>query len=278
MQKHKKYKLKTVGLLTLLCYFTTHVLYADQGMFQKGPSIHSDVMISSQITKNIIRDIPYDLGQIHSHFEGKKSSLIVHIQDAHANPVAQRNVAKIIDHFVVNHGVEWIGVEGASGELWSDPLAYATDDVRRIVADYYLDQGRLTGAEYYRVAMSDQVQLFGIEDSNLYYEHHKIYTEYLSKKEKYSEYYKKLKERLNAVVEIYINSELKEWIQLQDDLSSHRISLVAYLQRAFEFAQKAEIDISLLPHLSFLKINLNLEDSSAEVPVSLSENVSSILQ
>ncbi|MDD4166579.1 MAG: hypothetical protein PHN29_06115, partial [Endomicrobiaceae bacterium] len=87
-------------------------------------------------------------GKISNSFiNANQDKLIVYIQDLHANPSVQKNIAKIIDNLDKSYGVDKILVEGA-------PFAALDTGMIDLLKEYnlsnlLLNEGILSGTEYY---------------------------------------------------------------------------------------------------------------------------------
>ena len=68
--------------------------------------------------------LPDAYGSVKSSFKGKRDALVIHIQDAHINEEAQRNIANIIRHFNEKYELGLVNLEGATGELYTEPFLF----------------------------------------------------------------------------------------------------------------------------------------------------------
>ncbi|MFH1877204.1 MAG: hypothetical protein ABH883_00145 [Candidatus Omnitrophota bacterium] len=113
--------------------------------------------------------LPGDLGEIKDFMEGRNGKVIFHILDAHCNYSAQRSICGLLDEFGKEYGVSTVFLEGGKGEYdLSVFTGIADEDVRREVSEYFLRQGRISGAEYYAVNNPGRIRMRGIEDERLY--------------------------------------------------------------------------------------------------------------
>jgi len=123
----------------------------------------------------------HDLGDIKHVFNGSKKGLVIHIQDAHVNEEAQRNIAGIIDFFVSKYKAPLVSIEGASGELAHHLLsAFPDDSTRKRVADYFLREAFISGPEYLALSKRKDLVLFGAEDAELYQANRKAFLDALT--------------------------------------------------------------------------------------------------
>jgi len=76
--------------------------------------------------------------------------MVVYIQDAHDSLEAQENIAKLVEHFVQNHGVRTVFEEGYEGPVPTDDFFGFIEDpkLKQKTSHFFLDKLRLGGAEY----------------------------------------------------------------------------------------------------------------------------------
>ncbi len=101
------------------------------------------------------------------HQGGAKT--VVAIQDLHCNYEVQRNISGVIDDLVKNHGLQLIMEEGATGTVDTGIIRDFPDQtITSAVSDYFMRQGRLTGADVFASTSGRPVYLKGLEDQRLY--------------------------------------------------------------------------------------------------------------
>ncbi len=121
--------------------------------------------------------IPSQFGNIKDTFEPQlkpqdTGKTIIHLQDAHCNYEAQKNMAQLLDYLVKEYNLKLIMVEGGSGDVNLSFLRnYADKKARQEVADKYLKLCKISGEEYLDIVSDYQLELYGIEDEALYEAH-----------------------------------------------------------------------------------------------------------
>lgn len=114
-------------------------------------------------------DIPRALGIVAESHQGTGDTLVVHIQDLHCNYEVQSNIARLIDLLAKRHGLNLVGIEGASRPVNVTKLSTFPDPaVKREAGDCFVRRGRMSGAEYYAATGGKPVRLEGLEDPELY--------------------------------------------------------------------------------------------------------------
>ncbi len=112
--------------------------------------------------------IPVQYGSIKETYSAREP-LIIHIQDAHANYEAQKNLAGMLEHLVAIHGLALILVEGGSrNDSLSYMRAYAPLEKRKQVAEEFLKSGKISGENYLDLTTDYPFTVYGVEKPELY--------------------------------------------------------------------------------------------------------------
>jgi len=124
------------------------------------------------------------LGAIKDIYEGNSGGkMLIHIRDAHADYECQRTIADIIAEISREYSVNTVYLEGGSGGYNLEPFLKINDSIiREKVADHFLKQAEMNGAEYFAVNNPGMVGLWGVEDIELYCDNLRIYKDYLRRK------------------------------------------------------------------------------------------------
>ena len=95
--------------------------------------------------------------------------IVVHIQEAHTNLGAQRNLIGILEQLVKEHGLKLILVEGGDGDVGLSYLrSYGPPENRKQVAEKYLKTGIISAEEYLDIVSDYPLILWGVEQEALY--------------------------------------------------------------------------------------------------------------
>lgn len=95
--------------------------------------------------------------------------LVVHIQDVHGNPEAQKNMADMVMAVSQEPWISLVGLEGATGPLSADGFRpYPDQDIVKRAAGYFLEKDFIGGPEYAGLASEKPLTLWGVEDPVLY--------------------------------------------------------------------------------------------------------------
>ncbi len=114
-------------------------------------------------------ELSSEFSKITGEYVGKQAKRIIHIQDAHTNLSAQRNLAKVIEELVTRHKIQTVFVEGGTQD---DSLTFlrplADKKTRERVAKKYMIQGEMAGEEYLSLSSDLDFKILGVEDLSLY--------------------------------------------------------------------------------------------------------------
>lgn len=106
---------------------------------------------------------------------------VLHIQDLHDSYGVQKRIASLIQILVKEHGFHLVLEEGNAGEVpVSDVFWTGNGKLRFALAESFLKEGKITGAEFARAAGPEGFVLRGAETRSLYRRHLRVKNEILS--------------------------------------------------------------------------------------------------
>ncbi len=191
--------------------------------------------------------------------EGKnKDSLLILIRDLHCQEEAQINIAKTLEVFQKELGLKNVFMEGAEGEFDLELLkAFPEDKVRGKVGLQFLKEGYLTGAEYaaLRSGLQNSLDLYGIEESKLYIENLQAFLKVRRLAKELSSEINKIDEQIKNIIEKTYIHEMKELLNLQNQLKEGELKLDEALIQLDVLLQKngQKLDGHLKEMLEILK-------------------------
>jgi hypothetical protein len=211
-----------------------------------------------------IVDIPDDCGKViyKTPYKTARQKEIICILDAHCNYDAQKNIAGIIDHISKKKGLAFVAIEGSSGVFNLEDLSVAGDErSRRMVLDYYLKSGFITGPEYYTVTANPGMILYGVEEEDLYRRNYESFNIILSLWGKVNHYITHLDKSVNELKKAVYSEDMLEWERTVNDYDSGNISLVHFLNELVSRMDKAHIDLIGFPGVKRLKQAVEIQNS-----------------
>ena len=205
--------------------------------------------------------LPQYLGHIKDAFKGSSDKIVVHIQDAHCNYAAQHKISNIIEYLQKEYGINTINLEGGKGEYDLSIFTRIYDkDIREKVADYFVKEGLVNGAEYFAINNPEKAELWGVEDTELYLKNLNVYRESLKHKEDVERYLKELDHIvLNLKRHIY-NPELLALDQKYTEYKTEKLEFKDYLTYLIQKAGQKAIDIKALANIYLLHQSLKQEN------------------
>jgi hypothetical protein len=171
-------------------------------------------------------EIPPKLAKITaSHSSGDQ--LVVHIQDLHCNYEIQKNISDIIDRLARKNGLKLVGIEGASQAINVTKLStFPVAEVKREVGDYYMREGKISGAEFYAATGGKNIDLVGIENQAQYQASRESVLAFLNHESQ--GYVWDLRESLNKLKATLYNRELRHFDSQTTAFLKREISLWKY--------------------------------------------------
>ena len=205
--------------------------------------------------------IPQYLGHIKDTFKGTSDKAVIHIQDAHCNYAAQHKVSDLIEYFNKEYGIDTINLEGGKGDYDLSIFTRIQDkNIREKVADYFVKEGLVNGAEYFAINNPTEINLWGVEDTALYLESLDIYRESISHKEEIEKYLKELNHILSNLKRRIYSGELLEFDSQYVKHKSNTIEFKEYLTYLINKAKEKAINLKSFTNIYLLYKSLEQEE------------------
>ncbi len=170
-----------------------------------------------------------------SHAAGAKT--IVLIQDLHCNEEVQHHIAAIISYLAQHYGLSLVGEEGAHGKVDVNVLrTFPIPQIRQSVSDYFLSQGKLTGAEYGAANGARPVDLVGLENDGEYQQSLKLARGLLNAESQ--GYCQDLRGMLDQLKAATYNPRLSVFDRLRSGYQEGRLDLTAYARQLGQWANR----------------------------------------
>ena len=257
LSKNKLFKL-FICLLTVFAFNCTFVLSDAWALLPVSGSVPQTLPGISQV-ENF--SLPKSLGEVKFTNAGNSEKIVFHIQDAHCNYDAQKKVSEVISYLNKKYGVNCVNLEGGSGDY---DLSLFTNmhnkDARGETADYFMKWGRLNGAEVFAVNNPDKVQLWGIEDSDLYLNNLSAYRDSVGYREESENYLEELDYFISNLKRHIFSEELKLVDSKYAEYKTEGIGFKDYLIFLTNKAKEKGIDIKLYSNVYLLTRAVSEED------------------
>ncbi|MFH1798314.1 MAG: hypothetical protein ABH844_03060 [Candidatus Omnitrophota bacterium] len=269
--------LKLTALITLVA-FTVNAVCLDYAYAARTTISTAKFSELLDTTDNVQRlflisdfQLPEYLGEVKDRFDlsfpreqdskndnGQRA--IIHIQDAHCNYDGQHKIARLLEYLNQTYGITEVNLEGGEGEY---DLSIFTDvedaNIRGKVADSFVKDGELTGAEFYAIQNPDKVNLWGVEDPELYIKNLNIYRDVAGEKDTIDRLLKNLSHRLNNLKIHIFSKELIEFDTRRAAFKNNNIDLKEYIDILAELARRQDIKFTGYPNLRLLFQTIDIE-------------------
>lgn len=128
---------------------------------------------------SIVKDIPCKYANVKEiHIVNENAPWIICIRDYHCQYDLQKNISSILYYlapFFENTSLP-VCIEGAAGEIDTDILASVPDEnIRLDVCNYLMEKGKISGAEFYSIALKPDQRLTGVDNCELYNASYELY-------------------------------------------------------------------------------------------------------
>ncbi|MDR1196639.1 MAG: MFS transporter [Endomicrobium sp.] len=198
--------------------------------------------------------------------------LVVNVLDLHSNPYVQRNIAKIIEYFDKEYGVESVYLEGAYGQADISWLSVLNGgDVKDAALNSMLESGRLTGAEYYSFLSGRYNIIRGLENKEVYFDNLKRFAQILNGQNEIQTLLNEAEKELERAAQMHYNNKQKKFDILQKSYSYGKISARKYYKRLLLLSEELGIEkekyanVSLCSALSEFEKGLNYKELPKEL-------------
>jgi hypothetical protein len=206
--------LRNIAFLKHIAVIVSVMLFFEQAVPSEAHAALPSVASSPIVYQTPLLDrfeIPEQFAKTARHYSGTRDKTVLLIQDAHVHQAAQKSIAGALTYFVDHHQLKQVYVEGADGDLDTEMYSFFPNKkALSHVANYYLDQGRLTGAEFASIVIRPKLKLQGIEDKRLYEKNRQAYLEVLETKENYSELIQGFEKVMKQLSRFILPEDLRE--------------------------------------------------------------------
>ena len=251
--KKKINGIKICAVITTVCFMVSTLgsnLYAIP-MSENANKKYEDVF-------NKASSISSEYGKITALKDANSTVTVVNIQDLHCHAQTQRNISKIIEQLARKYNLKRIYVEGGYGNIDTSWLNSVKDEnVKKQVIEELLEQGILTGSEYYKITSGNkEIELKGIDEEKLHKENIKRLSWMIDNQSKY----KKLTENIDKEIELlekkYVNSENKRFSTNIEKYTKNEIDTKRFYRQLIKYVK----DINNNPHKYNNVTAINLDD------------------
>ncbi len=181
---------------------------------------------------------------------------VILIQDAHANPSAQFNIAKTLEILSPNY----VFLEGGYlDNSLSFLKKYSTPQRRQQATESFVYQGKLQGVEYQNIVGNKDFTIWGVEQLPLYSRSIAAYRAVVKDREKFENYLQRVESTTNTLKPQIYNPLLLSWDRKYQSYQKENLPLTEYFEVLKYQVQIFNLSLSAYPHLKALNELKDLE-------------------
>jgi len=177
--------------------------------------------------------IPDTLGRVTDFIEAPQSSgTFIHIQTAHGQYEAQKNIQAILNFLSKNNGTKLLLLEGASHKLQPELFRFFPQDkeLNSKILDALIQNAQFTGAESFLVEASNDLQGWGVENADAYKGNLEAFKRVILHKDASEAFLNSFYMELEKAAASHLNKELKAFLRTQKSHEREMISLAEWLR------------------------------------------------
>lgn len=232
--------------------------------------------------------VPEQYADVLARYKGADDYTVVIVQDAHIHYEAQRNVAHLI-HSLVKDVTDTdsrrliVGVEGADGVIDFNAFRAKRDQSNfDAIADYYLREGMLTGAEYAAIVAPEEMTVVGIEDMALYQQNYAAIVNAIPQRQHLVSELQRIRDVLDALRPHIFTQTLAEFEALSSAYRDDEISFFTYCNKMLDIAHEHGLvfgnypNIALYDEVYALERSINFDAVMTEMGTLVGELVTAL--
>ena len=237
MLKIKEKMKKAVAIATsMLFLFTTvfnGVSYAN---------IKTDNIMEFNEQKEFLSPV---LGKITSSKYYDSDEIVINIQDLHCHAQTQRQISSIIDLLEKKYQIKGVYLEGTYKDVNTSWLSGFNDGKNgSAIIEKMVDDGRLSGTEYYSLINNKKDFIKPIEDEQLYKENIRLLNEIIVNNQEVEIICNELEEQIKSIKKSYSSDKARKFDKLINDFKAKKIDSKKYYQELAKFAKEKNIDVT----------------------------------
>ncbi len=207
------------------------------------------------------------------------SPVIIHIQDAHANYSAQKNIAQVIEKITgefrkaaavsgrpldtLQIGIAVEGFEGAPDLSGISKLPKS--EIRRRAADFFMKQALITGAEYELFAVGSKSHYFGVDAKEFLKRDVALYLAVLQESQKVESLLQEIASKIVQSEQKLKNQNLRLFYTRRREAERDKEKYLDYLQFLFREDHRSPHSVSPLDNILRLHSQIDSVKLDAEI-------------
>ena len=226
-------KIKICAVFTAACFVISTLganLYAIP-MSENTNKKYEDVF-------NKPSSISNEYGKITSSKDAKSDITVINIQDLHCHPQTQKNISKLIKEIADKYNLKNIYVEGGYGDIDTTWLNSIKDEnIRKQAIEKLLEEGILTGSEYFKLTNNNKIELKGIDEEKIHKDNVKRLAWLITQQDKYKEITEKVTKEIGILENIYVNSRNKKFSESIEEYLNNKTDTKKFYKKLIKYVK-----------------------------------------
>lgn len=222
---------KITAVLTALCFLTA---FTGQSFAQYAGQKKENFAVSD-VNSDIFAEKYGKVTEVENY---NSPQVIINIQDLHAHPQTQKNIAAILESLDKKYNLKKVYTEGASGKVdisWLAP--YAKTELGRNIILQMVENGALTGSEYFAF-LNNKSNLYGLEDVKIHHQNIVRLGTIYANEEANLHAAANIKNEISYLSNKNLNSEMKKLAKSAAAYHSNKMDAAKYYSILLGYADK----------------------------------------
>jgi len=228
--------MKSIAFTVVLTFFTTSLGISPHGFAATGVPMPK---VSSLAAGTFA--IPAELGQVTDKAMGDPTApAFIHIQSAHGNYQAEKNIEKLLTYIEKNSTVQLMLLEGAANKLQPElfRLFPQHPDFNHKVTDKLMQEGYLTGPESFLIESANKTEGWGIENLGAYKKDRDAFISVVKSDKTAQAFLLKLRATIERRFASKLNKDLLYLVRQEEALGSGTVSFESWIKTLGEGSKK----------------------------------------
>ncbi|GEM_PF-3964306 len=185
--------------------------------------------------------IPAELGQVTDTVMGDpRAPAFIHIQSAHGNYQAEKNIEKLLGYIEKNSSVKLMLLEGAANKLQPELFRIFPKhpDFNRKVTDKLMQEGYLTGPESFLIDSANKTEGWGIENLDAYKKDREAFISVVKTEKSAEKFLGSLRVTIDRRFSSKLNKDLLNLVRQEEALGLGTVSFESWIKTLGEGSRK----------------------------------------
>ncbi|MDD5020579.1 MAG: hypothetical protein PHR82_00385 [Endomicrobiaceae bacterium] len=243
--------LKICSVVTAICFLVSTI----------GNNLYASVITADVSQCNNIFEsmsvIKQEYGKVTAIQDSSSDVTVVNIQDLHCHEQTQRNISEIIKTLDKNYSLKSIFIEGGYGQIDVSWVNKVKDEkIKNLITEKMLQDGYLTGAEYYVIQNSKHNLLKGIEERDIHQSNLDRLSKIMRKQPEYNSVMSRVNKEIEVLSNIYLNEKNKRFSRKINEYRNGKTDTLKFYRLLEKYVKKIQSSPDKYNNI----VSINLED------------------